>query len=98
MDLIAKLKSYTLTELGRKSAEVRVAAHKNPVVLTHHGKPDLVVLDHETYEDLVRYQPRARYVSEIPRDELDQITSQPPGTSLADLRREAAARGKGTAA
>lgn len=86
MSLLASLKTYSLTHFGRRNAEVRIAAHKAPVVLTHHGKPDLVMLGLDAYEALVRYQPRARHVNELHPDEIELITTQPAGTSAADLR------------
>ena len=85
MSLIASLKTYSLTHFGRRNAEVRTAAHKAPVVLTHHGKPDLVMLDIDAYEALVRYQPRARRVDELRPDEIELITTQPAGTSASEL-------------
>lgn len=82
------MKSFTLSDLNRRSGKVLNAALAGPVTLTRHGKPKLVVLSVEDYQALT--YPRAYTVANAPQhvhDELmagiDEILR---GTGGAELR------------
>ena len=57
---------YSAVQLVRDYADVRRAATRSPVEITHHGKRDMVMLSHEDYDALVAaFAPRARFAHEL---------------------------------
>ena len=79
----APLQSYSMTDVGRRLGDVKRAAQRAPVVLTTRGKPDLVVLTAEAYEELVRYWPTPVRADELEAHELELIATQTPGSGPA---------------
>ncbi len=47
-------RSYTTTDLSRKSGDIIADALRHPVVLTQRGKPRLVILNIDDYERLIK--------------------------------------------
>lgn len=48
------MKSFAFSDLNRQSGEVLDAALAAPVTLTKHGKPKVVMMSIEVFEDLAR--------------------------------------------
>ncbi|HBT70374.1 MULTISPECIES: type II toxin-antitoxin system prevent-host-death family antitoxin [Rhizobium/Agrobacterium group] len=47
-------RSYTTTELSRKSGDIIADALRHPVILTQRSKPRLVILNIDDYERLMK--------------------------------------------
>ena len=67
----------TAQALQRRFGDVRRAAHRQPVTVTHHGRDDLVVMSSDHYERLLSYAPRTWYASELPPHLLALLETQP---------------------
>ena len=46
------MQTYTSHEFNQHAGEAQKAAHAAPVLITHQGKPDLVLLSHAEYARL----------------------------------------------
>ncbi|WP_374627905.1 type II toxin-antitoxin system prevent-host-death family antitoxin [Devosia sp.] len=68
-------RSYTTSDLSRRSGDIIAEALRHPVTLTQRNKPRLVVLNIEEYEDMrKRADPRrARTLESISDSELDAM-------------------------
>lgn len=68
------MKSYALTDLARKSTEIRHDAARAPVTITERNKPRFVLMAIEDYQALTKRaeDPRRAYrLEDIPREEAE---------------------------
>jgi prevent-host-death family protein len=72
-------RTFSLSKLHSSQGDVVDAALREPVTLTKHGKPRLVVMSMDHYEKLTA-QPedprRALYLHEIPADEAAALAAE----------------------
>jgi antitoxin Phd len=79
------MKDYTATELANKTGDVLMAAARETVEITRHGKPRFVILSHEKYERLMSRGDtrRAVRVTDMKDDERSELLAA-LDASLAD--------------
>ena len=65
----------TSNEFAREFGRYRVMAHREPVVITNHGRDDVVLIGAEDYARLRRYVQKAFHVSELPKEVVDELGS-----------------------
>lgn len=63
----------TAGEFQREFGRYRTLAHREAVVITNHGREDVVLLGAEDYARLRRYEQKAFHVSELPDDVIDKM-------------------------
>ena len=69
------MQSFSGVELQRNSGPVQEAAMREPVLITHHGRPRLVVMHVDEYERLKRRDRRAVRIENI-SDEFKSLLSE----------------------
>ena len=74
-------RSYTTSDLSRKSGDIIAEALRHPVTITQRGKPRLVIMSIEAYEKLTREAADTRRVFSL--RELD-ITQEELERALAE--------------
>lgn len=65
------MKSFAFSDLNRQSGEVLDAALAEPVTLTKHGKPKVVMMSIDDYERLT--YPRAYSIYDAPDDVIEEL-------------------------
>jgi prevent-host-death family protein len=68
----------TSGEFQRKFGRYRALAQREAVVITNHGRDDVVLLCAEDYERLRRYEQKPFHVSQLPREVIDELGSVEP--------------------
>lgn len=63
----------TCGELQKEFGRYRTIAHREVVVITNHGRDDLVLLSVEEYKRLCRLEKRSFHVSDLTDDELSDL-------------------------
>jgi prevent-host-death family protein len=63
----------TSGEFQREFGRYRALAQREAVVITNHGRDDVVLLAADDYARLRRYEQRAFHVSELPADVIDEL-------------------------
>jgi len=63
----------TSGEFQREFGRYRTLAQREPVIITNHGRDDVVLLGAEDYARLRRSEQKAFHVSELPRDVIDGL-------------------------
>jgi prevent-host-death family protein len=58
----------TSAEFTREFGRYRVIAHREPVVITNHGRDDVVLIGAEDFARLSRYDQKAFHVTELPEE------------------------------
>jgi hypothetical protein len=48
-----------------------------PVIITNHGRDDVVLIAAEDYARLSRYQQQAFHVTQLPKDVVDELSTVP---------------------
>ncbi len=61
-------------ELQKEFGRYRAIAHREAVVITNHGREDLVLLSAEEYRRLQELEERAFHVSELSDDDLANLS------------------------
>lgn len=61
-------------ELQKEFGRYRVIAHREAVVITNHGREDLVLLSAEEYRRLQDLEERAFHVSEMSDDDIASLS------------------------
>jgi prevent-host-death family protein len=67
----------TSGEFTREFGRYRALAHREPVIVTHHGRDDVVLMAADDYVRLRRYEQRAFHVTQLPDEvvaELGKVT------------------------
>lgn len=67
----------TSAQLQKGFGQYRMEAHKNPVIITNHGRDDLALISAEEYARLRQLDQQAFYAHELDADILDEIGSLP---------------------
>ncbi len=67
----------TSGEFTREFGRYRAIAHREPVIITNHGRDDVVLLAAEDYVRLRRYEQKAFHVSQLPQDVVDEFGTVP---------------------
>jgi prevent-host-death family protein len=63
----------TSGEFTREFGRYRALAQREPVVVTHHGRDDVVLMAADDYARLRRYEQRAFHVTQLPDDVVDEL-------------------------
>jgi prevent-host-death family protein len=63
----------TSGEFTREFGRYRVMAHREPVVVTNHGRDDVVLIGAEDYARLRRYEQKAFHVTQLPQDVVNEL-------------------------
>lgn len=64
----------TSGELQKEFGRYRTIAHREAVLITNHGREDLVLLSAEEYRRLQRLEERAFHISSLTDDELSDLS------------------------
>lgn len=75
-------------EFQREFGRYRALAQREAVIVTNHGRDDVVLLAAEDYARLRRYEQKAFHVSELPRDVVDELGTVPLPKAAAKFNRE----------
>ena len=86
---IPKQERITAHRLQRKFGSVRRAALTAPVIVTHHGKDDMVLMPAERCAQLVRHEPVATYAHGTPDYLVEALDSPLEPTDAARFVDEA---------
>lgn len=60
-------------EFTREFGRYRALAHREAVVVTHHGRDDVVLMAADDYSRLRRYEQRAFHVTQLPKEMVDEL-------------------------
>jgi len=63
----------TSGEFTREFGRYRALAQREPVVVTHHGRDDVVLMAADDYARLRRYEQRAFHVTQLPDNVVDEL-------------------------
>jgi len=63
----------TSGEFTREFGRYRSLAHREAVVVTHHGRDDVVLIAADDYARLRRYEQKAFHVSQLPQNVVDGL-------------------------
>jgi prevent-host-death family protein len=86
MTIMAEVSMTKVTagEFQREFGRYRTLAHREAVVITNHGRDDVVLLGAEDYARLRRYEQKAFHVSELPAGVTDELgTVDVPAEAVA---------------
>lgn len=78
----------TSGEFQREFGRYRALAHREAVVITNHGRDDVVLLGAEDYARLRRYEQKALHVSELPAEVVEELGRIPVSKEAAKFNRE----------
>lgn len=78
----------TSGEFQREFGRYRALAQREPVIITNHGRDDVVLLGAEDYARLRRYEQRPFHVSQLPREVVDELGNVKPPKTAAKFDRE----------
>lgn len=63
----------TAGEFTREFGRFRALAHREAVVVTHHGRDDVVLIAADDYARLRRYEQKAFHVSQLPQEVINEL-------------------------
>jgi prevent-host-death family protein len=63
----------TSGEFTREFGRYRALAHREPVVITNHGRDDVVLIAADDYARLRRYDQKAFHVTQLPKEVVDEL-------------------------
>lgn len=78
----------TSGEFTREFGRYRAIAHREPVIITNHGRDDVVLLAAEDYARLRRYEQKAFHVSQLPQDVVDELGTVPLPVAASEFDHE----------
>jgi prevent-host-death family protein len=78
----------TAGEFQREFGRFRTLAQRSPVIITNHGRDDVVLLGAEDYARLRRFEQQALHVSELPRAVIDRLGKVPIPKAAVKFDRE----------
>lgn len=78
----------TSGEFQREFGRYRALAQHEAIVITNHGRDDVVLLGAQDYARLRRYEQKAFHVSELPADVIDELGSVAIPKGSAKFNRE----------
>jgi prevent-host-death family protein len=75
----------TSGEFQREFGRYRTLAQREPVIVTNHGRDDVVLMAAEDYARLRRYAQAAFHVSELPKDVVDELGTVAPAKAASQF-------------
>lgn len=63
----------TAGEFTREFGRFRALARREAVVVTHHGRDDVVLIAADDYDRLRRYEQRSFHVSQLPKEVVAEL-------------------------
>jgi prevent-host-death family protein len=78
----------TSGEFQREFGRYRALAQREAVLITNHGRDDVVLLGADDYARLRRYEQKAFHVSELPAEVIDELGSVAIPKAAAKFNRE----------
>ena len=78
----------TSGEFQREFGRYRALAQREPVIITNHGRDDVVLLAAEDYARLQRYEQTAFHVSQLPDRIVDELGTVAPAKDAAQFDNE----------
>lgn len=78
----------TSGDFQREFGRYRTLAQREAVVITNHGRDDVVLLGAEHYARLRRYEQKAFHVAELPKDVVEKLGSIAIPKEAAKFNRE----------
>lgn len=78
----------TSGDFTREFGRYRVLSHREAVVVTHHGRDDVVLIAADDYERLRRYEQKPFHVSQLPRQVVDELGTIEPSKAAAQFDHE----------
>lgn len=78
----------TSGEFTREFGRFRALAQREPVIITNHGRDDVVLMAAVDYARLRRYEQKALHVSQLPRDVIAELGKVPTPKAAAKFDRE----------
>jgi len=85
---MASMTKVTSGEFQREFGRYRALALREAVVITNHGRDDVVLLGAEDYARLRRYEQKAFHVSELPANVIEELGSVAIPKAAAKFNRE----------
>lgn len=68
----------TAGEFTREFGRFRALAHREPIIVTNHGREDVVLIAADDYARLRRYEQKAFHVSQLSREVVAELGSVAP--------------------
>lgn len=78
----------TSGEFQREFGRYRALAHREPVIITNHGRDDVVLLGADDYARLRRYEQKAFHVSQLPPQVVRELGKQSPPPEASSFDHE----------
>lgn len=78
----------TSGEFTREFGRYRALAQREAVIITNHGRDDVVLLAAEDYARLRRYEQKAFHVSQLPQEVIDELGKVQVPKAAAKFDRE----------
>ena len=78
----------TSGEFTRAFGRYRALAQREAVIITNHGRDDVVLLAAEDYARLRRYEQKAFHVSQLPQGIVDELGKVPTPKAASKFDRE----------
>jgi prevent-host-death family protein len=78
----------TAGEFQREFGRYRTVAQREAVVITNHGREDVVLISADDYARLRRYEQKALHVSELDDKTLERMRRSRPSKAAAKFDRE----------
>ena len=78
----------TSGEFQREFGRYRALAQREAVIITNHGRDDVVLLGAEDYARLRRYEQKAFHVSELPQNVIEELGKAPISKKASRFDRE----------
>lgn len=78
----------TSAEFQKGFGQYRMEAHKNPVIITNHGREDLALISAEEYARLRQLDQRAFYAHEVDTLILDEMGTLPVSETAKEFEDE----------
>lgn len=78
----------TAAEFQREFGRYRALAQREAVMITNHGRDDVVLLGAEDYARLRRYEQKALHVSQVPENVLQELGTVKTPKRAAKFDRE----------
>ena len=78
----------TAGEFQREFGRYRALAQREAVMITNHGRDDVVLLGAEDYARLRRYEQKTMHVSELPAAIIDELGSRDISKAAAQFDHE----------
>jgi prevent-host-death family protein len=78
----------TSGEFQREFGRYRALAQREAVIITNHGRDDVVLLGADDYARLRRYEQKTFHVSQLPREVVAELGSVKPPKAAEKFNRE----------